>query len=151
MSVVRRFHPEVRLKTLLAEPGGVTAKTALDRAADNVESVREDCLVAIDVKIEALTEAAKTQDEELLSRVYRLSNEIFAEAGMFGLIELSAAAHSLCTLTSAGASKGKNAAIMVHIEAMRVLRRPDLSNDRVARGAVLAGLRGLTAKLAATA
>lgn len=147
MTVVRTFTPEVRLKKLLQEPGGITAQTALERADNNVESIRESCLEAVDVKIEALSEAANAQQPDWVAKVYKSANEVFAEAGTFGLIELSAAAHSLCTLT-ASKEKAPLAAVRVHIDAMRVLRKPELAGDKVARGAVLAGLRGMTAKLA---
>lgn len=150
MTEVRKFHPEVRLKKLLAESGGVTAKEALERATENVESVRDLSLRAIDKKIEALTVLAGSSEAEERKKLYRVSNEIFAESGTFGLAELSVAAHSLCSLLStAEGARATPQAVAVHISAMRALRNPEMAGDKAARGAVLAGLRGLTAKLAA--
>jgi chemotaxis protein histidine kinase CheA len=150
MSVVRTFHPEVRLKKLLVEPGGMKAGDALYQATERLDDIREDCLSAVDAKIEALTLRAQSEDETRLEDIYRTANEIFAEAGAFGLGELSAAAHSLCSLVATGAkTRAANAAISVHIDAMRVLRNPDIAGDAAARAAVIAGLRGLGARLAA--
>ncbi len=148
MSVVRKFMPEVRLKSLLGEPGGLTAQAALGRAADNLESIRETCLAAIDAKIELLTHAASVQSAENMKRIYRISNEVFAEAGAFELDELSAIAHSLCSLVVAAEhAKVPHAAIAVHVDAMRALRHAQVAPNKAARGAVLAGLRGLTARI----
>jgi hypothetical protein len=150
MTEVRKFHPEVRLKKLLAEQGGVTAKVALERATENVESVRDVSMRAIDEKIETLTQLSNSDDPERMKKLYRVANEIFAESGTFGLAELSVAAHSLCSLLStAEGARATPQAVAVHVSAMRALRKPEMAGDKAARGAVLAGLRGLTAKLAA--
>lgn len=147
MSVVRKFQPDVRLKTLLSEPGGVSMAQAIERATAGLDSIREECLVATDGKIESLAALAASNDPSRADKMYRLSNEIFAEAGGFGLGELSAAAHSLCSLLSINeAGPPPQAAIAVHVEAMRALRRPELAGDQAARSAVLAGLRGLAAR-----
>ena len=104
MTVVRKFHPEVRLKQLLQEAGGVTAHTALERAEGNLDAIREQSLSAVDAKIEALSAMARTAQQPGPD-IYKLANEIFAEAGAFGLVELSAAAHSLCSLMAAAESR----------------------------------------------
>ena len=148
MTVVRKFHPEVRLKQLLQEAGGVTAHTALERAEGNLDAIREQSLSAVDAKIEALSAMARTAQQPGPD-IYKLANEIFAEAGAFGLVELSAAAHSLCSLMAAAESRSApRAAVQVHVDAMRALRSPGVAGDKAARGAVLAGLRGLAARAA---
>lgn len=152
MTVVRSFNPEIRLKKMLAAPGGVTAAQAIERATGNLESIRETCVSAIDEKIEQLMALAQSQGVGRLDAIYRVSNEVFAEAGAFGLAELSAAAHSLCSLLAvADQAKVPLAAIVVHIDSMRLLRKPDMAGDAAARGSVLASLRGMTKRLAAPA
>lgn len=146
MSVVRTFRPDVRLPKLLNQPGGLTAEQALARANEGLESIRESCLEATDAKIAALQDLAAAS-EASGDRIYRLSNEVFAEAGAFGLSELSAVAHSLCSLLAVnGAAPPPRAAVNVHVSVMRALRRPELEGDAQARAAVLQGLRGVVQK-----
>ncbi len=150
MSVVRKFEPEVRLKKLLDQPGGVTAEQAIARAKEGLESIREDCLGATDQKIAALQALGAAGEPGYGEKMYRLSNEVFAEAGAFGLGELSAVAHSLCSLLAANEGRAPpRAPVLVHVEAMRALRRPELAGDKQARMAVLQGLRGLVTKFSA--
>lgn len=147
MSVVRKFEPEVRLKKILNEPGGVTAEQAIQRAKAGLESIRADCLDATDKKIALLVELAASDEPGSGETMYRAANEVFAEAGAFGLGELSAVAHSLCGLIAANDGvKPPRAAVMVHVEAMRALRKPELAGDKAARMAVLQGLRGVVSK-----
>jgi hypothetical protein len=151
MSVVRKFEPDVRLKKMLEQPGGVSAEQAIARAKQGLESIREDCLGATDEKIAALQALAGANEPGRGEKMYRLSNEVFAEAGAFGLGELSAVAHSLCSLLVAHeGSQLPRAAMTVHVEAMRALRRPELAGDKAARMAVLQGLRGLVHKFSAS-
>jgi hypothetical protein len=150
MSVVRRFRPENRLAKLIATPGGVTIADALQQASVELESIRESCMDALDEKLRLLTllnaePTTPARDESM----YYISNEVFGEAGVFGLEELSSVAYSLCTMLDAGErAPTRGAIIRVHIEAMRALRHPDMAGDKTARAAVLAGLRGLTARYA---
>jgi len=151
MSVVRRFRPENRLAKLIAAPGGVSIADALQQASVELEAVRDSCMTALDEKLNVLTAlnaAAVTRERD--EQMYLLSNEIFGEGGAFGLEELSAVAHSLCTMLDANADRlpTRPAIIRVHIEAMRALRHPDMAGDKAARAAVLAGLRGLTSRYA---
>lgn len=149
MTNVRRFHPEVRLKKLLAEPGGMTAGEAIERADAKLEEIRGDCLSAVDDKLTELSALVKSDQPERGARMYRCANEIFAEAGTFGLAELSAAAHSLCSLLARTEdTKVPEASVKVHIDAMRALRNPDVAGNKAARAAVLSGLRGLALRVA---
>lgn len=150
MTVVRKFHPEVRLKKLLAAPGGISVSQALERAAEKLEDIREHCLAGIDAKVEQLVVLSQTRNEDNLETSYWVSNQIFAEAGALGLTELSAAAHSLCSLLSVeDQSVVPQAAIAVHVDALRALRNPQVAGDKAACGAVLKGLQGLTSRMAA--
>lgn len=150
MTVVRRFTPEVRLKTLLAEPGGLKVGQALQRAEEGIESIRGDCLTAIDRKIEEISQSALTDAND--ARIYTLANEVFAEAGVFKLDEISAVAHSLCELLSVGDSdKLPREAIRVHCDAMRALRSPAIAANKQMRDLVLGELRGLSQRFASGA
>lgn len=147
MRHVRFFHPDVRLKRLMKQPGGIRAVDALDRADAAIDSIRDDCLLAIDAKIAAIS-AIKSQTGEGDAR-YVLSNEIYAEAGVLGLAELSDVAHNLCELLSLeGPAPVSEQAVGVHVDAMRALRSPAVSASSKLRRAVLAELHRLAAHLA---
>ncbi len=144
MSVVRRFFPEVRLKQLLASNNGIRADEALVRAGRNLDEIREACLLGVDAKIERLVELSAVGGEEASDQCYEAANEIFAEAGVFGLSELSAVAHSLCSLLSVTErAKVPAAAIKVHADAMRALRSPSVAQHQKVRQAVLSELQTL--------
>ena len=148
MTRARFFVPDVRLKRLLAEPGGMRAKDALNRADEAIESVRDSCLQAIDRKISeigAYTEGAIEQTRHC----YRLSNEVYAEAGILGLAELSDVAHNLCEILSLSAEGSVSSrAVKVHVDAMHALRTPAVSANRQLRQAVVQELHRLTSRLA---
>lgn len=149
MNKVRFFFPELRLKQLLEEPGGITIADALMRADDAIEASRDAGLKAIDEKIAAIAACEREDAGDTNDKCYKLSNEIYAEAGMMRLSELSDVAHNLCELLSAGASEAvSKRAIRVHIDAMRALRSPAASSSRELRRAVLEELHRLTARLA---
>jgi hypothetical protein len=133
---VRKFTPPNRLRKLMAEPGGVTAGRALERANGNVESIRETTMATIDEKIARITELARGDVAGRLASIYALSNEVFAESGAFGLAELSAAANSLCALlATAEQARVPDTAIVVHVESMRLLRKPELAGNPAVRRA----------------
>ncbi len=139
---MRTFRPATRLVRIMAEPGGISVAQALKQADHALESTREGCLAEIDLKVEQVVElAAAGLSETNLAAIRQRAGEIFGEAGAFGLTELSAAAHSLSRLLSAG--RGSPAAIAVHVDAVRALRRPELSGDQAARAEVLRQLRNV--------
>lgn len=146
MTRARFFHPDVRLKRLMREPGGIRAGDALDRADAAIDSIRDDCLFAIDAKIAAIA-AFKPQAGGVDSR-YLLSNEVYGEAGVLGLAELSDVAHNLCELLSLEGHAVSEQAVCVHVDAMRALRSPAVSASSKLRRAVLAELHRLAAHLA---
>jgi hypothetical protein len=147
-AVVRTFYPEVRLKKLMRESGGMTVDDALKAATKNLESIREQCLEAVDRKIEEISDLAQSDQADRFETIYCRSNEVFGEAGTFGLKELSAAAHSLCSLLAkSGDNERRTKAVNVHVATMRALRHPGMAGDVKAREAVLHGLRQLTEKV----
>jgi hypothetical protein len=150
MTVVRRFVPEVRLKRLLAGQGGIRAEEALAGADRQLNEIRSACLAGIDTKIEQVSRLSIEGGDAALEGCYMASNEIFAEAGVFGLTELSAVAHSLCSLLSVtDRTKVPAAAVKVHVDAMRVLRTPSVAQHQQMRQAVLSELQGLARRFAA--
>jgi len=149
MNKARFFFPDVRLKRLLREPGGITVGEALVRADDAIDGMRDAFLQSIDQKIAEIGALGQDDAFSATGRCYTLSNEIYAEAGMIKLIELSDVAHNLCDLLSAGGKQGASAkAIRVHVDAMRALRSPAASASGELRRAVLSELHRLTAHLA---
>ncbi len=141
----RTFTPTHRIVSLLRRPGGITAVEACARAEKRVEAVRESSLAALDEKIAALASKADAPTAQL----YSAATEIYSVAGTFGLKELAEAAQSLCDLLSASSRDEKfQESVRVHVDAMRTLRRPELSGDVNARAAVVAGLRRVATRKA---
>jgi hypothetical protein len=155
MSDIRKFWPNTRLSKLAAKPGGMRVLEAVARADARLESVSATCLAGVDAKIDELIALSAehgggAEPEKVVGQVYRLSNEIFAESGVFGRVALSAAAQSLCDLTSAGTPRNDSIwnAIEVHVQSMRVLRRGDVESSSQMCHAVLEGLRTVSKRAA---
>jgi hypothetical protein len=145
MTVLRTFYPTSRLRDMFGVPNGMRASDAVERASLALEDIRDQCIAAIDEKVEragALAERCAPEDRETL---FLISSEIFSEAGTFGLKELSAVAGSLCKLLGANALAPK-AAVVVHTDALRALRRPAIAGNKVLRAAVLQELLALVAR-----
>jgi hypothetical protein len=132
----------------MAEPGGIATERALSTAAANLRSIEGACLAAIDNKIARLHEGIC--DESAEQQCYALSNEVFGEAGVFGLSEISAIAHSLCSLLAARRRGASREALKIHVDAMRALRRPEIAASKTQRTAILCELRALASKLSMT-
>ena len=150
MSTIRRFRPENRLRSKIAAPGGKLASDALAGAEAKLEEIGEQMLSAIDQKImaiEALTLAgARGEMEGAADQIYAISNEIFAEAGVFGRKALSEAAHSLCTLLARSGETVPWAGVTVHVQTMRILRQHQVESSDAMCQAVLDGLRKVSAR-----
>jgi hypothetical protein len=76
---------------------------------------------------------------------------VYAEAAPFGLIELSEVAHSLCGVLSAkkdAVDPRWDKVVSVHINAMRALRSPDVSENADLRTAIVSELHRLSARFA---
>jgi hypothetical protein len=129
---------------------GITVAQALKAADRRLSDIKDDALAAIDAKIERLTALAWSTDPDRWTVIYRGANEIFALAGAFGLDHLSDTAYSLCCLLARGEElPAVEAAAIVHLEAMRALRRAaDSGADRSTRAEIVAGLRDLVTRSA---
>lgn len=149
--VVRKFHPNVRLRALLATPGGITASQALAAAGVELEVVRDQTMAAVDEKLDRMSAWLKApHDGEFDAAVHRLSNDVMNEGGAFGLTELANAAHSLCVFLDSGVRTPSRLKIIgVHVDAMRALRQPAVSGDASARAAVQRGLHDVVKRFAA--
>lgn len=151
MGVVRRFYPEIRLKTLINAPGGQTVMESLQRAGAELELIREECMRDVDERIARMGEIVSAPfgqegDEEL----HRLANDVLAQGGGFGLTDLASVAHSLCVfVTGHDRSAARQTVARLHVEAMKALRRPQIEENAAAREAVVAGLRQVVSRHAA--
>lgn len=151
MTKVRKFFPEVRLKAMANDPNGRRCTDLVERALENVELVRDDCLGGVDDQIQRIHDLVQNLDAASLRQVHALANDIFALAGAFGLDELSQAAYSLCALLDNCTGVTPAAAIRVHVEAMRALRRQEIASNRHLRAATLTELRTLVERLTSAA
>ena len=142
MTVVKKFHPRVRLRELMAAPGGISVADALSKARANLDRARSGYLEAIDAQIAELS--APGLDRSLM---YQFSNELFGAAGLLELDELSGVARSLCVLLTEAVAPSAEA-VHVHINSMRALRLPALEGDKGACEVILAGLDAVVAKSA---
>jgi len=135
---MRTFQPENRLAKLIKLPGGVSLAEAMMRANRNLNTVRETCLAGADEKVAAIEGVMTTETPEraALDQIYLLANDVFAEAGALGESDLSAAAHSLCELTSHDSAVLRSwEPVRVHVGTMRLLRSSQL-DERQRRGLV---------------
>lgn len=141
MTNVRKFRPPNRLAKVFGDSSGLIVSSALKRASDNVAAVREDHLVALGAKIDALRALAPhVGDETKSAELYPLARDVMADAGALGLKELSHVALSLCDLMVSGLAGAKlAAAVAVHADALQAIRAPENAGTPQAR-AVLAGL-----------
>ena len=145
---------ENRLGKMVKAPGGVRIGQALDQAGQNLESIQVACLEAMDAQIDEMeklcAEGGRQPSDDTKHRLYDLGNDVLAVAGAFDLKELGQASFSLCELVDRLRSRGKwnKAAVEVHLSAFRLLRQPDPGGDR---SSVIAGLKGLTDRVAAIA
>jgi hypothetical protein len=120
------------------------------RADERIESIRDQCVDALDEKIEVMNRIAFAGAAP--GQTYVLASEIFSLAATFDLVELSQAASSLCDvldqaqaapdMAQSGPAFGD--AVNVHVAALRTLRGSDLSTE--ARVIVVNGLRRIAAK-----
>jgi hypothetical protein len=145
---------ENRLAKMVKEPGGVRIGQALDQAGQNLDTIQEQCLEAMDAQIDEMerlcADGGRQPPEDTKNQLYDLGNDVLAVAGAFQLAELGQAAFSLCELVDRLRSRGRwnQAAVEVHLSAFRLLRQPDPGADR---SSVILGLKGLTDRVAAIA
>jgi hypothetical protein len=144
---VRKFLPENKLARVMDDPNGLMFGHAVQRAAANIEGVRDLHLAALEKKLDALglqaAAAAGSRDPEHVAELYRIAREIFSDAGGLRLSDISRAAHSLCELLAVAQTRKQLwAGIAVHVDAIAVLRRS--GNSAGSRESILAGLETIS-------
>lgn len=149
MSQVRKFLPENKLAKTVTDPKGMLLGHALQKASQNLDKVRDAHIAALDGKLDELVQAATTAMQshtaEDAANLYRLAREVLGDAGIFGLKNISRAAHSLCELMAAGdRHKHQWAGVAVHVEAITVLRRGGQAAGGAGIDAMLAGLEKIS-------
>jgi len=148
MSAVMRVPWENRLAKLIRKPGGVKLNEAVRQAEENLKSVQDSCLEALDgylAEIERLhVEGGSKPSEAAKESIYQLANDIHGMAGVFGLGDLGDAAFSLCELVDRlrAAGRWNAASVEVHLSALRLLRLP--GGDH---GDMIEGLRRVVARV----
>jgi hypothetical protein len=141
------FVPQHRLASLLRRAGGVRVDVAVEEAEQRVQALKEDCVGVLDAKIDQL--GCMVAEWASPTRLYAASSEIYSLAATFEVTELSQAASSLCDLltwTQTRSEAELKRAVEVHLNALRTLRRPELSGDAAARISVVEGLRQIALK-----
>ena len=149
MTQVRKFLPENKLAKTVTDPSGILLGHAVQKAAANIEKVRDAHMEALDSKLDELVQAAttatQTQSAEDAANLYRLAREVLGDAGIFGLRNICRAAHSLCELMAAGdRNRHQWVGVGVHMEAMAILRRGGKTTGGPAIDAMLAGLEKIS-------
>jgi hypothetical protein len=148
MSAVMRVPWENRLAKLVRKPGGVKLNEAVLQAEENLKSVQDSCLEALDgylAETERLhVEGGAKPSEEAKESIYQLANDIHGMAGVFGLGDLGDAAFSLCELVDRlrAAGRWNAASVEVHLSALRLLRVPGEGHADM-----LEGLRRVVARI----
>lgn len=130
------------MSKLIDEPGGILVSQALARATTAIESRRADGLASINQAIDELHLLSRSGTSESCAQMRQLASELVGAAGLFGLMEVSAASLSLVRLLSL-AGEASTAAIGIHADALRTLQLPELSCDTRAKDELLRQLRKL--------
>lgn len=152
---VRFVFPKLKLEQLIRAPGGLPVVEALAAAEANLETLRPTCLAELmDLLVEAETTFARLgpdADPAVLDELYRISVRGIGSGAVCGAPDVDDALGSLCDLVDQALTAGGGAcdAIGVHIRSWRLLMDPNLPKPGAA--AILAGLRKLSAHVAAGA
>lgn len=146
MGVVTWIRKKPRLSTLVDQPGGMSARSALKAVDELLEPLREEGRERVEAAIAALetTLAASGRLERglLLSTLYAQATTVLDVAGPFGLDDLCSAAFSLCELSdrySRLETPVDVRAVEVHVQALRLFNTPGAVPE-AARHTVLDGL-----------
>jgi hypothetical protein len=151
MNQVRVFKRENRLRRLVETPGGKPLPDAVRDAALAVEAVSGETLAAVDVALDCLKAAIGEAPANPSARrtVYAQASVVAGLAASCGLQGLGQVAFSLCELADRQVSSGawSSEAARVHLDAMVLLRRPEMARSEAARSSVLGGLAKVLARI----
>ncbi len=124
---VRMLAPIVRLRELLARPGGITREAAVSRANAAVEALREEVLSSVVTTIDDIGALVRTvpagplepsRIELLLEKIDQIENI----AGTYRLQSLEQTAHLFCDLllAQAGLAQNRPDTLDVFVQALRL-------------------------------
>lgn len=151
MKKFKSFKPEKRLKKRVEAPGGVSLKKLVERADANLEAYKPKAVAGVGDKIGEVERMVMTLNDEpgFSEKLHRLANEIYAEAGTFGLPSVSKAAFSLCELVTRARSdlKPQRKRLLVHVLTLRLFKSYADKLPQEAQDALLDSLNDLVQKL----
>ncbi len=153
MSKIRYFFRDNPLTRMIRSSGGVRLDEAVARAEANLETIRQDCIAAIDTDIarleRLLDKVVQRPETTVLVDAYQRSNAVAGVAGSCGMAELGEAAFSLCDLLDRlRTAGGWNAdAVAVHLNTIRLLRVMAGKGGGAAERAVLEGLHAVATRV----
>lgn len=148
MTDFKIFKPENRMAGIFRHVIGVTPAEAISRAEIAVSEMRPLLLSGVQGKLSAIHEAigrAAAAPPEV-DRIYRLTNEVFAEAGALDLERLSWAARFFCDLLMRFKNEGvwDQEAAEVCVATMRLLLTDTASGDDLQWQAIRDGLKRIS-------
>jgi chemotaxis protein histidine kinase CheA len=148
--------PNYRLSKILRQPGGKTVAAAVKDAEEGVAALAEACLESID---EGLLEVDRYRKAFIESQnkapaataLYDATNGIIGLAGAAGLDEMDHAAFSLCDLLDRMTRAGRwdADAVVVHVQALHLLRHPDVLGGAASVQMIVDGLKKVRDKVLA--
>ena len=154
MSAVKRIRVKNRLAAVVRMPGGKTVAEAVAGAEAQLETIKDDCVAAVDNILKSMGEAAaplqKAPTADGMGDLYDLSNELIGIAGIAGLGPVGDAAFSFCELLDKfmeGAAWNWQA-VAVHMNGLKLLRAMGEQMGEAERDQVLDGLRAVTRRIA---
>jgi len=152
MSSVRFVFPKPRLAQLLRMPGGLPVPEALERAEQNLATIRPTCVAELETLL-ALADArfldlAPGPDDAGMSDLYAIAVRGIGGGQVCGLPGVDTTLTSLCDLLDHLRSNGRydRAAIGVHLRSWRLLMTTGLPAEGSA--AILDGLRQVSERYA---
>ena len=148
MSEAEFVKVKYRLSEQVAEPGGMTAGLASERAQRELAAHAGDAMKSLGNMIGRL-EAMTREQTAALDAVYEEASAILDIAGLFDKRVLCDACYSLCELVDRQRTHGRQdwTSISVHVSALRLLWTKD-GQDPASLKSVVDGLWSITDRLA---
>ncbi|MDR3528772.1 MAG: hypothetical protein P4L57_15990 [Rhizomicrobium sp.] len=129
----------IRVKNILGEllsmPGGVSREEAVQEAQTLIEELREECEKAVPVEITRLEQLVASAGPQIsdaeLGEILDQVDPLLTLSGTFGSETLDAVVKKFCDLTFGMKDKAitTTAPLKVHLSAMRLVFKADLSDD----------------------
>jgi len=133
-----------RLGEKLTKGGGLMTSAAIRAASENVESMRERCILAIPGEISALTDILFSKSQSRVTRdqleaLLEGADSILTLSGTFGCDLLDIATKKFCDLCNGMMDQSLDdiAPLKIHLEAMRLLSPGSTLTDDEAGASLL--------------